>query len=270
MSSNKQIESGIVTGIFTGTLSAILAAIILQWFDYPASEKTKDKPPVIESKSIQLKFDQISPEPAPPNPAPRGAIPPTQPPRGNTRQEVRPPVEDRDEGGEAERRKRAVQNRAWEREDKEWEQKCRSLRDQLDTQKEEMENLKRTVLDLTRKAESRENLAPIPPIQLVTLQPAPVHLYYRVSSQATKQVEYARIEEIKNLLKSVNLTYVCGRPWKNSGLSPLRVPIAIHKTGSWRSFDARSVARRDQIVSEMTSLGIETISDKPEDGVPDD
>jgi hypothetical protein len=90
-------------------------------------------------------------------------------------------------------------------------------------------------------------------------------LYYQVASPRTRQVEYAHLDEVTHLLKSVRLTYVCGRPWKDSGLSPLQVPIAIHKTASWRSFSAKSVAHRERIMGEMLALGIETRIDRPDD-----
>jgi hypothetical protein len=105
---------------------------------------------------------------------------------------------------------------------------------------------------------NRPNQVPIP-------QPVAVLLYYRVASQRTRQVEYARIDEITDLLKRMDLSYVCGRPWKDSGLSPLQVPIAIRKTAAWQSHDAKSVVQREKIMGEMLALGIETKIEKPEE-----
>ena len=108
-------------------------------------------------------------------------------------------------------------------------------------------------------------MGPIPPIRLAAPQPTPVLLYYRVALQPTKQVDYDHIDEIKILLKCMKLSYVGGRPWKDSGLGPRRVPIAIHKTESWRSYDAKNVAQRRQLMNKLTSLGIESTIEKPED-----
>jgi hypothetical protein len=103
------------------------------------------------------------------------------------------------------------------------------------------------------------------PIQAPIPEPVPVLLYYRVASQRTRQVEYAHIDEVTDLLKRMDLSYFCGRPWKDSGLSPLRVPIAIRKTAAWRSYCAKSVAHREKIIGEMLALGIETKVEKPEE-----
>ncbi len=223
MTSNIQMELGILASVITGTISTILGGIILQWFVPSSSASQSDKPPAIEYKS-----------------APEQPVPP------------------KGEECEVELRKRALPSPAWERENA-------LLRDQLAAQKEEMEQLKRTVNDLKRQPVRREVSEWNRPSPVAAPQPAAVLVYYRVAAQRTRQIEYDRIDEVKHLLKSMNLSYVCGQPWKDSGLSPLRVSIAIHRAGSWRCYRTRDTFQQLRIMSNLVALGIEAKSEKPKE-----
>ena len=79
-------------------------------------------------------------------------------------------------------------------------------------------------------------------------KPTPVHLFFRVGSQRVKQVEDNDIEEVIRLLRSLKLSYARGPSYKDRPLGPRYVPIAIHKTPSWRTYEAKNVIHRDKLM----------------------
>jgi hypothetical protein len=279
MMDDKQIGTGIVASILTGTIATILGGIVLQWFTPSSSGNQSDTPTAIQNIATPPKAA----------PAPRH-----QARLANTSREVPLPDSAQDEDHKTELRNRASPSRAWERE-------RQTLREQLSAQQEKMDELKRMIDELKRNVASHQHAetnrsiqAPTPLVKQrtqradgsdsvvcslslkpeekrssrkenATPQQTTVLLYYRVVSQTTKQIEYARIDEVTRFLRSIDLSYVRGRPYKDSGLSPLWIPIAINKTTSWQTYDAKSVAHRDRIKSKMLALGIETRIDKPEE-----
>jgi len=277
--SGSQIRAGIIASIFTGTVSTILGAIILQWFSPSSFGNQNDTPLAIQNKATPPKAD--------PSPRDQALL-------GNASRETPLPDSAQDEDHKTELRNRASPSRAWKRE-------RQTLRDQLSAQQEKMDELNRMIDELKRNVASHKHAetnrsvqVPAPLVKQrtqradgsdsvvgspsqkpeekrssrkenATPQQTPVLLYYRVASQTTKQIEYARIDEVTRFLRSIDLSYVRGRPYKDSGLSPLWVPISINKNASWQIVGAKSLAHRDRIMNKMSALGIETRILKSED-----
>ena len=127
---------------------------------------------------------------------------------------------------------------------------------QVIEQRNEIEKLKSELVEMKRSLVSKSASAAKPPETVL--------LYYRVSAQRCRQVEYARIDEVTTYLRSLHISYVRGREYKDSGLSPLRVPLAL-KPIPWTSYDVKNVGHRDRVVSKMADLGIETATARPDD-----
>lgn len=240
MISEKQIGTGILVSILISTLSTILGGIVLNAIEHGTSSSPNHLRPECEKKIA----------PPAPNPTPVVIVAPP----------VSPPVP-------------------------------QPLLDQLAAQQAQMDALKRQVRNLERDADSRKECGANAPSEMPrqpecpasqtasvacsevsspsprpTFQPVPPPLIFRVASQCTRQVEYDKIDEVLNFLKILKLTYRRGSSYKDRPLGPQYVPIVIHRTPSWRSYDAKSLTHRERIMSKMLALGIEARGEKPEEG----